>query len=148
MLPHFYHVHPLHLPSGHYPHDWGGVSGASRQVHHCGVHVSGLGITSVCKEIHWRVQTKGLTSPPPHQQCSNRICAIWWVTVILNAYVSVSCASAYVCMLLYYSFPKQERYISSIVNDATTSKTHHMLFLDQTTAQYSEDLIWISISAS
>ena len=117
-----HHVHPLHLPSGHYPHDWRSVSGASRQVHHCGVHVSGLGITSVCNEIHWRVQTKGLAPSPTHQQCSNRICAFWWATVILNTYVCVCQLCKYICMLLYYSFPKQDRYISSIVNDATTSK--------------------------
>ena len=66
-----------HLPSGHYPHDWGGVSGASRQVHHCGVHVSGLGISTVCEDVYWRVQTERLAPPSPHQQCRDIIQPLW-----------------------------------------------------------------------
>ena len=66
-----------HLPSGHYPHDWGGVSGATRQVNHCGVYVSRLGISTVREEVYWRVQTERLAPPHPHQQCRDIIQPLW-----------------------------------------------------------------------
>ena len=70
-------VPTLLFPSGHHLHDWGGVSGASRQVHQCGVHASGLGISSVCEEVYWRVQAKGPAPSSPHQQCRNIIQSLW-----------------------------------------------------------------------
>ena len=82
-------IHCCSPPSGHRSHNWGGVSQRSRQVHQCGVHASGLGIFTVCKEVHWRLQTKGTASSPPHQQCRNSLSAIWSVPLEVQSWSDV-----------------------------------------------------------